>query len=429
MIRIGWGAPKLLIGAMTLSLCGAAPGMASGASSQPSGIVSTWRNVDPGSAANGHLLTTTAIAVAPSGDVYELDPVEGRVLVRSALGAFKTSWSLGGRLDQGADLAVDHLGRVFVTDPAADLVRIFAFTGSQLGEWGMGFGGLTFSHPTAVSVSPGGAIAIRDATGVRVVATNGAPEGSVRVTSGTGLAVGHTSIFDLLFDSNPTVRRFARTGPFLSSWTIFRPPDGRSGESPRLDGVDTDSAGRVWVANSDSSSIVAYGVTGRPRVTCDGKPGDRSPESARDVAVQSPSSVFVTTGRTTVHLGSPGIRGRSVCRPPALLRLAVTAARAGAIHLVATTSVNSYLYVGFGRTARTRTCQSAAALRAPVQACYVETTAPKPIVSLAGGRATRLKLRHRFASAGRRELMLAYLRDGLGRRSQEFIVRHLRPVP
>lgn len=178
---------------------------------------------------------------------------------------------------------------------------------------------MTFSQPTGVAVSPGGAIGISDASGVRVFATNEAPESAIPDAGGVRFALGHANLFDLQLMVVARIRRFARTGRFVSAWSIFQPVDGRT-QPVGLDGFDADAAGRVWAANYDAGTVRAYSPAGHPFVSCLGKPSLASPETARDIAAHSPSDVYMTTGALTMRFGPNPKRGQATCRVRPLRR-------------------------------------------------------------------------------------------------------------
>ena len=126
------------------------------------------------------LQAPVTIAVAPDGTLYVADAAQDAVLHFDRMGQFLGRWGTPGygadQLDGPGGLAVDSQGHLWVADTLNNRVVEVAFdaqghghTLAQLGTGAQGDSDTMLHWPTAVSVLPGGGVAIADAGNTRVV--------------------------------------------------------------------------------------------------------------------------------------------------------------------------------------------------------------------------------------------------------------------
>ncbi len=128
----------------------------------------------------GQLEEPVGLAVAlangldPGGALYVSDTWNQRVQVFDGDGAFLHQWSVeawyGDSVTNKPYLAVDGLGRVYITDPEGALVAVFSHQGDLLatfGHYGQDAG--AFSLPTGIDVDASGHIYVADTNNHRIV--------------------------------------------------------------------------------------------------------------------------------------------------------------------------------------------------------------------------------------------------------------------
>jgi DNA-binding beta-propeller fold protein YncE len=149
----------------------------------------------------GALQAPTAVAVAPDNTLWIVDMAQDAVLHFTRLGRFLGRFGGPGygrgQFDGPGGIATDGGGNVYVADTLNNRVVEFTQRGEPLAQFGSGDAGAgpsSLHWPTAVSILPGGALAIADAANARIV-TISHPQtfiGAVsvgEVTAPSGLAI------------------------------------------------------------------------------------------------------------------------------------------------------------------------------------------------------------------------------------------------
>jgi len=120
----------------------------------------------PGMPGNGpdYLSAVSAVAVAPSGDIYVADGhgtgTNDRIIKFSKDGKFITAWGkhgkAAGELDTPHGIALDSAGRVYVADRANNRIQIFEPDGKFIAEWKQ------FGRPSDVAIDKNDMIYVAD---------------------------------------------------------------------------------------------------------------------------------------------------------------------------------------------------------------------------------------------------------------------------
>lgn len=325
----------------------------------PRGVVARWLTRDV-PASGQAVVHASSMAVGPDSSVYHLIPASGRIVHQDPNGKFLNSWSAG--LPSGpslADLAVLRDGRVAVSDPAENVVRLFGPDGTSKGSWG-GSSGVVFSDPRGLAVSPTGQVAVWDDSGTQILN----PDGSfVRRISNQGIAAGSlhmalgtSDLYTVLVSaggrgSPPTVvLAWPPTGSYTSA---FPGPLGEYGAA-----LDIAPTGTLWIADDNSRSAIAVSG-GREVERC-------SLESLApvDVAVAPSGDVFVTESDLVIKLGAHPPAGADTCSAPRLSRLRLTLARhTRQLRVTARTSDRGSAYARVDTLKRAAGCWSQSARR------------------------------------------------------------------
>ncbi len=115
----------------------------------------------------GVLRVPEALAIAPSGEIYEGDQFSYVVQRFSPSGRFLGQWgSFGtgpGQFGSVGALAVDRFGDVYVLDSTNDRIEVFTADGRYLRSWGgrgTGLGQFSFGGGGRAEIPPGGGLAV-----------------------------------------------------------------------------------------------------------------------------------------------------------------------------------------------------------------------------------------------------------------------------
>ena len=218
------------------------------------------------------------IAVSASGDVYVSGPLNSRVQVFTAEGAFLRKWGGVGTPIAPTGLALESTGDALVisseggTSRNAFSVQRFTPTGEFKRRWGgNGYGPGEFDEPGAVAVDANGNIYVADTGNNRIQKFN-SRGGFVTQwgSSGDGWLRGpHDVALDpsgnvyVADGKNRRIQKFAPDGTFLLAWgSPKRPPTGAGYfESPISVAVDVDS--RVYVSDLLAHRIQVFTETGK----------------------------------------------------------------------------------------------------------------------------------------------------------------------
>ena len=189
------------------------------------------------SSRNDELVSPTGIAVDATGDVYVAEfygmhAYGGGVKKFNATGNLISSFggyeSGEGELNYTADVAVDQLGNVYVTDQGSDRVVKFTGNGVYVTRWGSyGSANGEFDHPLGIAV---------DSSGNVYVADNG----------------------------NHRIQKFTSDGSYITQWSSSIPGSGHD-NSPQ--GLAVDSFGTVYLTVAIDDRVERFGNASITAVT------------------------------------------------------------------------------------------------------------------------------------------------------------------
>lgn len=223
-----------------------------------------------GRASGGPLASPVAVAAGRGGRVFVADSQRATVLVFDAEGKPEGAFAHE-RFRRPAGLAYDAArDRLYVADPGAHGVAVFAGDGRPLGWMGRrGAGPGEFNFPTHLAVDGAGALLVNDSLNFRVQALDGEGaflsafgrqgDASGALASPKGVAVdgaGRVYVVDALFDA---VQIFDRQGRFLLGF-------GERGVGPGQlwlpGGIALDGKDRIYVADSYNRRIQVFEYLG-----------------------------------------------------------------------------------------------------------------------------------------------------------------------
>jgi sugar lactone lactonase YvrE len=197
----------------------------------------TWGTRGSG---NGQFFVPVYVATDARGDVYVADGGNDRVQKFTSTGGFITKWGSGGAgngqfAEEGPrGVATDAAGNVYVADHGSPLTPVnfriqkFSSTGGFITTWGTnGSGDTQFLGPKGLATDRAGSVYVADY-----------PFNS--------------------FDFH-RVKKYGSTGAFITKWGSFGIADGQFREP---NGVATDSAGNVYVADSGNDRVQKFSSTG-----------------------------------------------------------------------------------------------------------------------------------------------------------------------
>ena len=111
----------------------------------------------------------TDVAVAPNGSIFVVEAMAGQLWLLDASGTPIARWSIpSSNTIDAPHLALSQDGRLLVTSPPENNVRMYTFDGTPLGQWGTQENLLL---PTGITVdSQGNRVYVTDAAGCRILA-------------------------------------------------------------------------------------------------------------------------------------------------------------------------------------------------------------------------------------------------------------------
>jgi hypothetical protein len=197
----------------------------------PPGFLGAWGTSGTG---QGQLDEPFALAVSASGTVYVADWGNDRITMYDANGTFLHLWgskgSAAGQFKDPTGIAVDQDGWVYVTDYGNARIQKFTSGGDFVIQWGVsGWGDGQFQLPYGIAAAPNGHLYVIDTGNARVqeftsdgtfVRKWGSQGSGADQFSGFayGIAVGPDGEVFVADSGNCAVKRFTSTGQFVTSW-------------------------------------------------------------------------------------------------------------------------------------------------------------------------------------------------------------------
>jgi len=233
------------------------------------------------SAGRGPFDSPHGVAVDPAGNVYVADTGDNCIQKFSSAGTFITRWgtagSGNGQFNQPYRVAVDTSGNVYVADTGNNRIQKFTSTGTFLTKWGSaGDGDGQFNQPRGVAVDTSGNVYVADMNNNRIqkftstgtfLTKWGIP--SLDVIDGSfrepcGVAVDTSGNVYVADSRNHRIQKFTSTGTFISKWGYHAAHSGPAadGQLNYPCGVAVDTAGNVYVADTDNDRIQKFTSTG-----------------------------------------------------------------------------------------------------------------------------------------------------------------------
>lgn len=315
---------------------------ASGSVTTLAGLAGRSSSVD-GSGSSARFEDPYAVAVDASGTAYVADATDHSIRKVTAAGVVTTlagsASQLGSSDGSGAaarffephGIAVDGAGNVFVADTgnntvrkitAAGVVTTLAGTAGQSGSSDGTGAAARFSNPYGVSVDGSGNVYVSDAsnntirkiTAAGVVTTLAGSPGATGLTNGSGSAARFSVPFDLAADSagnvyvcdhgNHVIRKVTPAGvvsTLAGSGSAGNSDGSGTAASFRWpSGVAVDSAGNVYVADTDNQAIrkitsagVVTTLAGGAKGYADGSSSVARFANPKDVAVDGSGNLYV----------------------------------------------------------------------------------------------------------------------------------------
>jgi DNA-binding beta-propeller fold protein YncE len=225
--------------------------------------------------ANGQFFVPLYVATDTGGNVYVADSGNDRVQKFTSTGAFITTWgSKGAGSGQFAEegprgVATDATGNVYVADHGSPLtpgnfrIQKFSSSGGFITTWGtVGSGDNQFLGPKGLATDRAGSVYVAD--------------------------------YPLNSFDHHRVKKYASTGAFITKWGGFGSGAGRFREP---NGVATDAAGHVYVADSANDRVQKFTSSGAFVTTWGSSgAGNGAFHFPCGVATDSAGGVYVTDG-------------------------------------------------------------------------------------------------------------------------------------
>ena len=264
-----------------------------------------------------------------AGNIYVADTLNNRIQFFSPAGAFLGQWGTfgaePGQFEGPEDVATDSAGNVYVLDAGNSRVQVFSSTGTFLREFAAGDSGqASVDGGGAIAVDTSGDVFVADTLAHRIIRLRG--DGSIVTSWGSrgtgpgqlafpsGIAVTPQGAVHVS-GNNERIDTFSTSGAFIGSFGSFGGPVFGTpcpGRFSNAEGVATDSAGNVYVADTGNDRIQKYGEGGRA-LKC-------TPVLGKSVVAT------VVSGRVLVSL--PGAQARAGASVPGLKGRSFTALKA-----------------------------------------------------------------------------------------------------
>jgi sugar lactone lactonase YvrE len=217
----------------------------------------------------GGVNTPRGLAVDPLGRVFVSDWWNQRIQRWESDGSGAFAWGFRGTVDEPGsinfawDVAVEPVtNRIFVANRESHEIEVFEADGTyvnRFGERGTGDGQLEFPH--GVAFGPDGNLWVTDSKGDRLIrfSIDSAGHGTfvANYTNGldlpTGVAVESNG---MVWVADTLNGRYQRLDPTTMTWTVFTAPIGGTTAYRRPWGVSVAPDGTLWLADTNNHRIV-----------------------------------------------------------------------------------------------------------------------------------------------------------------------------
>ncbi len=232
--------------------------------------------------------------------------VTGKDCVAADANDVTCTWQGNGQFYYPSGVATDTAGHVYVADTSNNRIQKFDSNGNFLAKWGsFGAGDAQFNYPFGIATDPAGNVYVADAKNNRIqkfdsngnfLATWGSfGTGDGQFNSPFGIAtdlfgdVFVGDLYNVYIQHDNHVQKFDSNGNFLGKWGTYG-----TGAGQLFDpcGIATDSAGNIYVADTDNNRIQKFDPNGNFLTMWSGNGADQllGPEG---IATDSAGNVYV----------------------------------------------------------------------------------------------------------------------------------------
>jgi sugar lactone lactonase YvrE len=237
----------------------------------------------------GEVADPSAVAVAPSGNVYVLEKYsnnDNRVQYFDDLGTYLGTWgdygSGNGEFIHPEGIAVDSTGNVYVADTGNDRIQAFTSSGGLITSWGA-------TNPTGVAVDGSDVVYVAGNNTIARYDTGGAPLSSWGATGAVGIAIDGSDNAWVTIGS--AIKVYDNTGANLLSTY-------GSGVLSGAESISIAPSGKVYVADTGNGRIQRFSSAGATEVEWGQYPGEGVPDLPTGLAVDESGNVYMTKKAT-----------------------------------------------------------------------------------------------------------------------------------